>query len=72
MKATSVYHLERNDVEGALRLRAESITQGRWRVDDEHIILRLQDDPATLIKRIACWNKKNRVIEVEGLLVLGK
>jgi hypothetical protein len=71
MKATSVYGLARNDLEGALLLRAESIAQGRWRVEDDHIILRLQDNAAALIKRIAHWDKKNRVIEVEGLLVLG-
>jgi len=72
MKATSVYQLARNDLEGAFLLRAESIAQGRWRVEDEHIILRLQDNPAALLESIRHWDKKNRVIEVGGLLVLGK
>jgi hypothetical protein len=72
MKATNVYQLKRNDVEGAILLRSESIAQGRWREEDEEIILKLQDDPAALIKRIAQVDKENPVIEVDGMLVLRK
>lgn len=46
---TELLKLERNDVDGALRLRREMKRAGVWTVDCEEVIVMLQDDPAALI-----------------------
>ncbi len=54
----TIQELERNDVEGALRLRRELISRGEWGRDTAEILLMLQDDPSELIRRIRDEDRK--------------
>jgi 2'-5' RNA ligase len=45
----SIFGLQRNDVKGAIALRAAGIAAGSWTPDDDHMLLLLQDDPSKLL-----------------------
>lgn len=49
--ADSVWQLERNDIEEALVLRARCLEAGTLGSDEAHVIVTLQDDPTTSLKR---------------------
>jgi hypothetical protein len=66
----SVYALERNDPEAAMKLRAKQIVEGTWREEDDEIILKLQDNHSEIAKRIAQWDREHPVVIDEGLIKL--
>lgn len=45
----SILRLRRNDVKGALRLRTKRIAKGAWSAEDDRMLIRLQDNPKTLL-----------------------
>lgn len=48
----ALFALKRNDIEGALRLRAEGLAAGTWTSADQHMILMLQDRTDELVARM--------------------
>lgn len=49
----TITDLDRNDVEGALRVRREGVAAGTWTADQAEAILQLQDDSTELIRRLS-------------------
>lgn len=48
----SLFSLERNDVEGAIRVRTAMVEAGEWEREYDAILLKLQDNPEAFIKRV--------------------
>jgi type I restriction enzyme S subunit len=49
----SLLTLERNDIDSALAMRADSIEKGTWRPEYDSVLMRLQDDPSALLAALA-------------------